>query len=367
MPALVVIACNRPESLRRLLRALGRCHYPPGRDIPLVVSVDGHERAAESIAVAEELRWPHGDKRLLLRDELLGLKEHFLHCGDLVHDHGEIVLLEDDLYVSPCFYDFAVAALEQYAGDPRIGGLSLYSFGFNEGGETPFAAIDDGGDVYFLQSAGSWGQVWTRDQWSGFRSWLDSRGPVGSSALIPREMDRWPASSWKRLLNVYLAEQGKYFVVPRHGLSTNLGEPGVHVSRIITYLSAPLSWGPRDWRLPPLEDSWCRYDAFFQLEPRSLLARSAVPLPGDLALDLYGQRDLDSLANEWVITCRHWRDGAAERSFGIRLFPFEVNLIEGIAGESYGLVRRRDALPDLREAALRKMRTFFVPWWQITR
>jgi hypothetical protein len=285
----------------------------------------------------------------------------------LVHEHGEIVLLEDDVYVSPFFYDFVTAALERYADDPEIAGLSLYSFGFNESGETPFAAIDDGGDVYFLQSAASWGQVLTRDQWAAFRSWLDRRGPVGRSALIPREMNHWPATSWKRLFNVYLAEAGKYFVVPRHGLSTNLGEPGVHVSRVITYLSAPLSWGSRDWRLPPLRDSRCRYDAFFQLEIPSLLAWSPAPLPDDLALDLYGQRDLDSLANEWLITGRHWKDGAAERGFGIRLFPFEVNLIEGIAGESYGLVRRRDTLADLREATSRRMRSFFVPWWQINR
>ena len=180
-------------------------------------------------------------------------------------------------------------------------------------------------------------------------------------------MNRWPDTSWKRLLNVYLAETGKYFAVPRHGLCTNLGEPGVHVSRTITYHRTPLSWGPREWRLPRLRDSRCRYDAFFQLEPDCLRAWSSVLLPDDLALDLYGQRDLGALTNEWILTGRDWRDGAAERSFGIRLFPFEVNLIEGIPGDSYGLVRRGDVLADLRESTSRRMRTFFVPWWQINR
>jgi hypothetical protein len=367
MPALVVIACDRPESLRRLLRALARSHYPQDRDVPLVIGVDGHRRAAESVAVAQELRWPNGEKRLIVQTEPLGIKEHFFRCGDLVHEHREIVLLEDDLYVSPYFFDFVTLALERYAPDPRIGGLSLYSFGFNECGETPFAAIDDGRDVYFLQSASSWGQVWTRDQWTAFRAWLDRRGPVGTSPLIPHEMSRWPETSWKRLLNVYLAETGKYFVVPRHGLCTNLGEPGVHVSRTITYLSAPLNWGPREWRLSGLQDSRCRYDPFFQLELACLRAWSSVPLPDDLALDLYGQRDLGALTNEWILTGRDWRADAAERSFGIRLFPFEVNLIEGIAGDSYGLVRRGDVLADLRAATSRRMRTFFVPWWQINR
>lgn len=367
MAAIVVIACNRAESLRRLLRALGRGHYPPGVEVPLVVSIDRHQRAAESFAVAAELPWPHGDKRLLLREESLGLQEHFLRCGDLVDEYGAVVVLEDDVYVSPFFYEFVGVALARYAGDPAIAGSSLYSFGFNECAEAPFAAVDDGADAYFLQSAGSWGQVWSRAQWSAFRAWLRRRGPVERSALIPHEMNRWPAPSWKRMLNVYLAEERKYFVIPRHGLTTNLGEPGVHVSRVVTYLSAPLSWGPRDWRLPSLSDSRCRYDPFFQLDPACLRAWSTVPLPIDLALDLYAQRDLDGIAESWVITSRNFREGAAERSFGIRLFPFETNLIEGIGGDSFGLVPRQAVLAGVREAPLRRMRTFFIPWWQIRR
>lgn len=359
-PAIVVVAYNRPQSLRRLLDALRRAHYPAGSNVALVISVDGeHEVARASVDLATKLPWPHGEKRVLARGETLGLREHVLRCGDLTEEYGAIVVLEDDLYVSPHFYAFVPAALERYACDPKIAALSLYSFGYNECGETPFAALDDGNDVYFLQSASSWGQVWTRDRWSSFREWLRRRGSLGSSKLLPGEMNRWPSTSWKKLFNIYMAEELKYSVVPRHGLTTNLGDPGVHVRRQVTHFSTPMTWGAREWRLPALHESRCRYDPFFQIETECLREWSSIALPADLTLDFYAQRDLENVTTDWILTVRE--HAFAERRFGIRLFPFEMNVIEGIAGEDWALVRREAALPTARAGVMRRMRTFFAP------
>lgn len=349
MTAIVVMAYDRAEALRRLLASLQRCAGVG----ELIVSIDGDGNPLRTVEL------PPGARTIVAGGQL-GLKEHFFRCGDLTRDVGTIVLLEDDLYVSPALLEYVSAALGQYADDPEIAGLSLSSFCFNECAETPFAAVDDGHDVYFAQFA-AWGLAFTAEQWARFRAWVGARGDVRSSPLLPHEINRWPEPTWKRLLNLYLAEERRYLAVPRCGVVTNLAEPGVHVRRAVTYLTTPLAAASRRWRLPRFRDSLCRYDPFLQLEAESLRAWSRVALPESLAVDLYGQRDFESLRAEWILTgCRR---RASVRSFGLRLFPFEANVIEDIAGHALALARREDVVPQPQDDTLRAMRTFFTPPW----
>lgn len=347
MTAVVVMAYARADALRRLLSSLGHVDR-------LIVSIDGDGAALRDVAM------PPG-AQVVVAGERLQLKEHFFRCGDLSRELGTVVILEDDLYASPALLDYVQAAMERYADVPEIAGVSLYSFCFHEFAETPFAAVDDGYDVYFAQSAG-WGVAFTPAQWERFRAWRGARGDVPSSPLLPHEMNRWPEPTWKRLLNLYLAEEGRYLATPRWGVATNVAEPGVHVRRAVTYLTAPLAAASRCWAMPRFSDSLCRYDAHLQLEPESLRAWSRVELPESLALDLYGQRDRRSIAAEWLLTgCRR---RAAERTFGLRLFPFETNVIENIPGQALALARSEDVAPHADEDTLRTMRTFFLPPWR---
>lgn len=348
MTAVVVMAYDRADALRRLLASLG----PVER---LVVSIDGDGSALRGVAMPRAAQ-------VVVAGERLQLKEHFFRCGDLSRELGTVVLLEDDLYASPALLDYVHAAMEQYAHVPEIAGVSLYSFCFNEFAETPFAAVDDGYDVYFAQSAG-WGLAFTPEQWERFRAWRAARGDVPSSSpLLPHEMNRWPEPTWKRLLNLYLAESGRYLVTPRWGVATNVAEPGVHVRRAVTYLTAPLAAASRRWTMPRFADSLCRYDAHLQLEPASLRAWSRIELPESLALDLYGTRDRRSIAAEWLLTGCPRR--AAGRTFALRLFPFETNVIEDIPGHALALARRVDVAPHPDEDTLRAMRAFFTPPWR---
>lgn len=347
MTAVVVMAYARADALRRLLASLPSVER-------LVISIDGDG------STLREVPMPHGAQVLVAGDRLQ-LKEHFFRCGDLSRELGTVVILEDDLYVSPALLGYVEAAMEQYAHVPEIAGVSLYSFCFNEFAETPFAAVDDGYDVYFAQSAG-WGVAFTNGQWERFRAWVTARGGAPSaSPLLPHEMNRWPEPTWKRLLNLYLAESATYLVTPRWGVATNVAEPGVHVRRAVTYLTAPLAGASRRWTMPRFAHSLCRYDAHLQLEPASLRAWSRVELPESLALDLYGTRDRRSIAAEWLLTACPRR--AAERTFALRLFPFETNVIENIPGPALALARPEDVAPHPNENTLHAMRTFFLPPW----
>src|SRR6185295_10157403 len=135
----------------------------------------------------------------------LGLKEHILRCGDLSQTYGAVIVLEDDLYVSPEFYQYALATIAYYQNDPQIAGISLYCHRFNETAHLGFRAIEDGSDCFFLQVASSWGQCWTANQWLAFRKWYDQHvGDEIGAEHLPKDVLGWPATSWKKEFIRYL-------------------------------------------------------------------------------------------------------------------------------------------------------------------
>ena len=224
-PAIVCPAYNRPHCLQRLLNSIAKGKYPNGINIPLVISLDKSDNTAV-LKIASDFDWQYGTKKIIQHDNHLGLRKHILNCGDLTQQYEAIVLLEDDLFVSPYFYQYAKAALQFYAADSQIGGISLYNYQIAESCFYPFMPIENGSDVYFIQFASSWGQVWTAAQWQDFRTWYADNHLIHDSDLLPHFVKEWPDYSWKKRFIKYLIDKDKYFVFPRLSLTTNFGEQG---------------------------------------------------------------------------------------------------------------------------------------------
>ena len=110
--AIVVIGYNRPNSMQRLLNSLKVAEYYLD-DVPLIISIDnsGSNNVKE---VAEKFIWPYGKKTIKTYNKRLGLKKHILECGKYTLSYKNIIVLEDDIYVSPVFYKFAKEAVEFY-------------------------------------------------------------------------------------------------------------------------------------------------------------------------------------------------------------------------------------------------------------
>ena len=355
LPTIVVLACDRPISLSSLLGSLAAANYAGCGAIALVISIDG-SGDDEVARVARSFHWKLGPKHLISHSHRLGLKEHVLACGDLTAEYGSIVMLEDDLLVSPQFYQYALQALPFYQSDPCVAGISLYSFIYNEFAHVPFGAIDDGNDVYFVQSGVSWGQIWTAGQWAAFRRWLEVNSSVESFTAVPKAVSQWPATSWKKFFNAYMVAAGKYFVVPRFAMSTNMGEAGTHFPQQVTYFTAPLSLRRTHFRFLPLAQSKCRYDAFFEMEP-ACLKELAPALPDcDLCVDLNGTKALSQMHAEYVLSPRSASDPLM--TFGLRHMPPALNIVLAARGDFFRLARREN-LRELPEEKMKKPRSFF--------
>ena len=103
-PAIVVIAYNRPDCLKRLLRTVLEAHYSSD-NIPLIISID-HSECSEVLKIAEDWKWSFGAKRIIKHRQHLGLKKHILQSCALAIDFGAVIILEDDLIFSRFYYQF---------------------------------------------------------------------------------------------------------------------------------------------------------------------------------------------------------------------------------------------------------------------
>ncbi len=318
-PAIVVIGYDRIRSLKRLLRSIGEARYPD-REIPLVISLDagGGPGVAEA---AEEFSWKYGEKRVIRREERLGLRTHVLSCGDFTEEFGSIIMLEDDLFVSPEFYSFASAALSFTAEDPGTGGVSLYNHRFNVFARLPFEPLDDGYDNWYFRFASSWGQAWTRDQWQGFRAWLaEHDGEDLHGEGMPSDAAEWGKSSWLKYAVRYLVDMEKFFLYPRISYTTNFFDAGEHVKTPVTDLQVPLRLGERrEYLFSRPEESGACYDAYFE---NLLLPESA---------DLYGLKLRDGQPLKKVYSTQVLPYRVTE-SFGLELRPLEANILFSVPG-----------------------------------
>lgn len=339
---IVIAAYNRAHTLERLLSSLAKAHYP--EPVKLIISIDGC--GSDSVKkIAEKFEWQHGQKEVIAHQENLGLRSHILSCGDLSSSYDGIILLEDDLYVSPGFYEYTIAALDFYKECKEVCGVSLYSYQYNETALLPFKPLNDGADVYFMQLPCSWGQAWLKEHWTAFRSWYDQNSTTSfqDDPSLPANIAFWPDTSWKKYFLKYMVEHNKFFVYPHLSQTTNFGDKGQHHQGTNVF-QVPLACGASgDYRFRNFADCPVKYDVFCELLPECLNSLSGGTLPRDLSVDLYGSKRLENLTGEYVITskqCRSYRE-----SFARQMTPPELNIINRIEGAELFLAKT-DQLDD---------------------
>ncbi|MFZ4105146.1 glycosyltransferase [Flavobacterium sp.] len=338
-PAIIVAAYNRPSSLIRLLSSLLKAVYES--DVTLVISIDKSD-SEDVFEVANKFEWNNGKKVIIKHNENLGLKKHILSCGNLTREYGSIILLEDDLYVSPFFYVYASNALQFYDTDVNIAGISLYSHALNVHAKLPFTPLQDDSSVFFLQLPASWGQAWNYKQWNFFMQWFDS--PLNDenykSIAIPVNIAKWPSTSWLKIFTKYIIENNKYFVYPTISLTTNFADSGVHFNRKFSYVQVVLQSIAINYEFKTFNDSSCVYDSYFELLPSKLKIKAISLSNYDFEVDLYGYKPLLEIDKPYFLTTQDCQ--IFEKSYGLDFKPIEFNVFEENMGKDIFLVKKND-------------------------
>ncbi|MEL7532642.1 MAG: hypothetical protein AAFN10_15090, partial [Bacteroidota bacterium] len=250
-----------------------------------------------------------------------------------------VLIIEDDLFLAPDFYRYALEATNFYKDEERVAGIGLYSCINNSfAHHLPFYPIPDGSSALFLQIPCSWGQVWTQKQWRAFRAWWDQKTGFSATDPIPDKPKHWGAHAWDNHFLKYMTEQGKYFVWPFQAYSTNFMDAGTHFDGEGNHYQSPLQMGRAPLQFLPLDESHSRYDAYFEIEPAIL--NHYLPELGeyDYIVDLYGIKQLALFEAPYVLTQKPVQKSI--KSFSNKLKPFEMNIIQNIKGNNIYLVEK---------------------------
>ena len=335
-PAIIVIAYNREASLKRLLTSLNNAIYESD-DITLIISIDKSDNE-KVYKTANEFDWKHGIKKTILSDENLGLKKHVLKCGDYVYEYENIIVLEDDLYVSKKFYSYACQALEFSMNRTEISGVSLYNHELNVHVREPFKAIDDGYDNYYMQFAQSWGQAYSKKQWHEFKSWLDNNDSMDlCSENVPANVSSWSDKSWLKYFIKYVIDTDKYFIYPRVSHTTNFGDEGTHAKDSVSDLQVMLSFvNEKKYNFSSIDESGSVYDAFFENIKIKKAVSDKLKSLGintdyeEIGVDLYGYRE--SISRRFILSSKAMPYKVLY-SYARKLRPIDANILLDCQGD----------------------------------
>lgn len=339
--AIVVVAFNRPLALKRLLHSLSQAIYPT-ENIPLYICIDASKDAnnQEVIQIAKAFSWKLGVKTVLKQPTPLGLKDHILICGDLVKEHEAVIVLEDDLYVSPHFYAYAQKAANFYTKEDKVAGISLFTYEYDESAFYPFEPLTDESDVHFIQVPSSWGQLWTATQWTNFRAWLLTQSDT-SLLNLPNYAKAWGDHSWKKYAMSYLINTKRYFVFPNTSFTVNFEEIGTNSTQTGLFLSK-MQLSKSEPTFQTLEASKSLYDAYFELLPSCLNQWNPELKEFDYAVDIKGQKPLDHLTEPFVLTSKKGKNPLV--TFATSFRPMEQNIALSLKGKGIALYNKDDLI-----------------------
>lgn len=329
-PAIVVVTYNRIESLKRLLNSLLKANYNELTDVKLIISIDGGA-ASDVIEFANGFSWPFGHKEIIQHTENLGLRNHIIHCGDLSEIEESVIVLEDDCIVGYEFYKYAVQSIGYYLNETSVAGISLYSYSINEYAQMPFQPVYEEHDNYFMQVPSSWGQAWTKQQWSLFKEFYLKNPIISEGDRLPENVKDWPETSWKKYFYKYLVDNNLFIVYPIHSHTSNFSEIGTHYDSETSQLQVPLKFfSPKaGYKFSKLNNSLNIFDAYFEILPQCLISMGA-NLDEGVGIDLYGLKQLHLFNYSKVLTIRNATKSI--RTYDCRMFPLFHNIIFNLNG-----------------------------------
>jgi hypothetical protein len=156
---------NRPDHTGRLLDSLSRCHRLD--EIQLTIYCDGAKSEADRASV-EASRTLVQSRAALFKAELVERPEHLglaksivAGVSDLCRAYGRVIVVEDDLVLSPDFIDYMLQALDRYQDAPQVYQVSGFMFPIDLPATT---------DAIFLPLTTTWGwatwaRAWQRFEW----------------------------------------------------------------------------------------------------------------------------------------------------------------------------------------------------------
>ena len=191
---ILLFTYNRPAHTRRLVESL--LQNPESARSRLFIYSDAPRDEAARPAVDEVRRYLRtlsgfGGIHLVERTENWGLARSVINgVTSLLQDFDRVIVLEDDLVLSPVFLRFMNEALETYQDEPRVGHIQACDF-------TQDPSLPE---TFLIKWTGSWGWATWRRAWKLFNP--DGRALLNELERrhLTREFDFGGAYRYTRML-----------------------------------------------------------------------------------------------------------------------------------------------------------------------
>jgi hypothetical protein len=230
---LALFVYNRPEHTKQTLQHLKK--NASIKDTILYIFADGPKpgateeeknRIAETRAVVKNTE---GFKDLVLIEKEVnrGLAQSIIAgVTEIVNKHGNVIVLEDDLLVSPFFLEFMNEGLEMYRSSPNVYSINGFMFPFEHNKK----------DVALLPYTSTWGWATWKEKWNVFNPEMKAKEVLKTNPFLATrfnlgdfsytDMLDFGNNAWgiKWYFSVFI--RGGLNVFPPHTLVKNIGFDG---------------------------------------------------------------------------------------------------------------------------------------------
>ncbi|RYU85883.1 glycosyltransferase [Mucilaginibacter terrigena] len=220
---------NRPWHTRQTLDYLQKNLL--AAQSPLYIFSDGAKTDADKASVAEVRKIAAGisgfkSVTVIGREQNMGLANSIISgVTQLVNQHGNVIVFEDDLVSSPYTLQYFNGALERYAGEEKVMHISAYMFPLQD------LALPE---TFFFRAAFSWGWATWASAWKNFEPDIDKLIAQFDNEKINQFSIEGTMNFWKQMLDFKARKNNSWAirwyssVFLNGGLTLNPGQSLIH-------------------------------------------------------------------------------------------------------------------------------------------
>lgn len=194
---IAIFVYKRPDHVKQVIESLKK--NPESIDSDLYIFSDAaKDQDSENNVklVRNYLSSINGFKsiKIIERKKNFGLAKSIITgVTDVINRYGKIIVLEDDLIVSPHFLQYMNAALQRYQNEDKVMQISGYMF--------PISVRSDA-DAIFLPFVTSWGWATWERSWRYFDPMMKSRSILESDKKIRQRFDLDGSYGYNKMLEL---------------------------------------------------------------------------------------------------------------------------------------------------------------------
>lgn len=234
-----ILTYNRLPSLQRLVSSLSKVKYKQPINIEFEIEGGAPVKLQEYVS---NLSWERGETKVHNRVVKGGLIQAVIESWEPQTDTEAAIFLEDDIEVSPYFFNWLDAGM-QILQTPSLGipssrvlGISLYTPRLIETVHPKQKIEFDNlvpNNVFLYQLPCSWGALYFPNHWRQFRAYMRHRLQMEDHVEVYGSTTNGWKGSWKKFMVEFMWINDLFMLYPNYqnqtSFATNHLEPGEHI------------------------------------------------------------------------------------------------------------------------------------------